>query len=199
MSTRPALCGLILAGGRSRRMGTDKAALIHPDGRSLVRRCYDLLDEAGCKRILISLRHDQPLPDGLSDLAALEIVRDPAEGSVGPMVGIASGMRLQPAANWLVLACDLPRLDTETLRHLIDSLELGEKFLAYRSESDGLPEPLCTLYGSAALPLLEEAIATDMRCPRKILIRENCRLLEAVTPRALANANTPEDWLLETR
>lgn len=191
MNPEPKLRGLVLAGGRSSRMGRDKAALVHPDGRTLLRRCHDLLREAGCETIAISLRHDQEIPVGLD---GVEIVRDPEGTSLGPIAGIVAGMRLDPAADWLVLACDLPRLDTATLTHLISSKQSDEKFLAYRSEFDGLPEPLCTLYSQTALPVLEQAQADDFRCPRKILIRNDCRLLEPVTARALENANTPEDW-----
>jgi len=191
MTAKPPLCGLVLAGGRSSRMGRDKAALVHPDGRTLVRRCCDLLRDAGCEFVAVSLRADQDIPAGLADV---EIVRDPAGDSQGPMAGIIAGMRLRPDADWLVVACDLPRLDLETLTHLIAMQQAGEKFLAYRSEFDGLPEPLCTLYAPAALAVLEQAQADDFRCPRKILIRNECRLLDPVTPRALDNANTPEDW-----
>ncbi len=191
MSAKFPVRGLVLAGGRSSRMGRDKAALVHPDGRTLVRRTHDLLAGAGCESIAISLRHDQETPAGLD---GLEIVRDPDGASHGPIAGIVAAMRLEPAAAWLVVACDLPRLDEETLVHLISSQQAGEKFLAYRSESDGLPEPLCALYQPAALPVLEQALADDFRCPRKILIRNDCRLLEPVTPRALDNANTPDDW-----
>jgi molybdopterin-guanine dinucleotide biosynthesis protein A len=191
MKTNHSLHGLVLAGGRSSRMGRDKAALVHPDGRTLARRCHDLLKEAGCESVAISIRDDQEIPAGFE---GLEIVRDPAGESLGPIVGIVSGMRLHPNSNWLVVACDLPRLDVLTLTHLVDSRMDGEKFLAYRSEFDGLPEPLCTLYAPAVLSVLEEAQAADFRCPRKILIRGDCRLLEPVTPRALDNANTPEDW-----
>jgi molybdopterin-guanine dinucleotide biosynthesis protein A len=191
MKPESKLRGLVLAGGRSSRMGRDKAALVHPDGRTLLRRCHDLLREAGCETIAISLRHDQEIPAGLD---GVEIVRDPEGASLGPIAGIVAAMRLDPAADWLVLACDLPRLDAATLAHLISSKQSDEKFLAYRSEFDGLPEPLCTLYSQAALPILEQAQADDFRCPRKILIRNDCRLLEPVTPRALDNANTPEDW-----
>lgn len=191
MNSQPKLHGLVLAGGRSSRMGQDKAALIHPDGRTLLRRCHDLLREAGCETIAISIRHDQGIPAGFE---GVEIVRDPEGASLGPLAGMVAGMRLDPTADWLVLACDLPRLDAATLGHLIDSKQADEKFLAYRSEFDGLPEPLCTLYSQAALPIFEQAQADDFRCPRKILIRNDCRLLEPVTPRALDNANTPEDW-----
>jgi molybdopterin-guanine dinucleotide biosynthesis protein A len=185
------LHGLVLAGGRSSRMGTDKAALVHPDGRPLARRAHDLLVEAGCVEVMLSLRRDQPVPAGFEDLADVAIVRDPESGSAGPLAGIIAAMGRMPDADWLVLACDLPRLDVETLRHLISSKRPDEMFLSYRSEFDGLPEPLCALYAPAALPLLRD---TEFRCPRKVLIRHDCRLLEPVTSRALDNANTPEDW-----
>lgn len=189
-SSRP-LYGLVLAGGRSSRMGTDKAALVHPDGRPLARRTHDLLVKAGCSEVMLSLRHDQPIPAGFEDLVETAVVRDPAGGSAGPLAGIISAMSLRPYADWLVLACDLPRLDLETLRHLRSSILPEEWFLSYRSEFDGLPEPLCALYAPASLPLLRDS---EFRCPRKVLIRHGCRLLEPVTPRALDNANTPEDW-----
>lgn len=190
----PPLHGLVLAGGHSSRMGRDKAALVHADGRTLARRTYDLLREAGCARVALSLRHDQEMPDGFADAGPVEIIRDPAGASLGPIAGILAGQRLQPGAAWLVVACDLPRLDLATLRNLAASHQPDEPFLAYRSESDGLPEPLCALYGPAALAVLERALADDFRCPRKVLIRNDCRLLAPVTPRALDNANTPEDW-----
>jgi len=191
MTPAAPLRGLVLAGGRSSRMGSDKASLVHPDGRTLAVRCRDLLLEAGCENVVISLRHDQEIPVGLGNV---EIVRDPEGESGGPMTGIVSGMRQHPGADWLILACDLPRLDLKTLSHLIASRQPEEKFLAYRSEFDDLPEPLCTLYTHASLPLMEEALAENFRYPRKILVRHGCRLLEPVTPRALDNANTPVDW-----
>lgn len=191
MKSETKLCGLVLAGGHSSRMGRDKASLVHPDGRTLLSRCRDALAEAGCGKVLISMRRDQEVPAGLAEEM---IVRDPAESSGGPMAGIVAAMRLFPESAWLVLACDLPRVDLATLTLLITSLGAGENFLAYQSESDGLPEPLCALYASGALPILEQAMADDFRCPRKILIRNQCRLLQPVTPRALENANTPGDW-----
>lgn len=171
-------------------MGTDKASLPHPDGRTLGRRCHDLLEEAGCGSVYLSLRADQELPEGFSDRSP-EILRDAEGGSSGPISGILAAMAARPEVDWLVVACDLPRLDRGTLEHLLSSRRKGEKFLAYRSEFDELPEPLCTWYSSEAKAIVENA-ATP--CPRKILIRNECRLLEPYTARALDNANTPEDW-----
>lgn len=196
------LCGLVLAGGRSIRMGSDKASLLHPDGRPLARRCCDLLVEAGCVEVVLSLRHEQELPPGFPETAstpAFTVVRDPQHGKGGPLDGIIAALATAPDACWLVLACDLPRLDVGTLRHLAGSRLAGEKFLAYRSEFDGLPEPLCALYGPGSLEVLGHAVGDGVRCPRKVLIRESCRLLDPVSPRALDNANTPQDWISATQ
>ncbi len=189
------LCGLVLAGGKSSRMGRDKASLVHPDGRALARRCHDLLAAAGCDAVYLSLRADQPMPDGFSDVEPL-VLRDPEGQSTGPISGILAAMAERPEADWLVVACDLPRLDAETLRVLLSERRAGERFLAYRSEFDGLPEPLCTWYSHEAREIVENA---GTFCPRKILIRNECRLLEPATAGALDNANTPEDWELSTK
>lgn len=190
--TRP-LHGIVLAGGRSTRMGTDKAALVHPDGRPLARRTIDLLSGI-CSHVVLSLRHDQPLPPGVGENDPLSIARDPEGPGDGPLAGILASVRLHPGADWIVTACDLPRLDEPTLRHLASSRRPGEAFLSFRSEFDGLPEPLCTCYAAEALPLLERARAEGIRCPRKILIRHDCRLLDPPVSGALTNANTPADW-----
>jgi molybdenum cofactor guanylyltransferase len=185
--------GLLLAGGRSTRMGTDKAALVHPDGRNLARRTLDLL-LMECSRVFVSLRHDQDAPPMIEESERITISRDPEGCSEGPLSGMLGTMRCSPGAHWLVLACDLPRLDARTLRHLVVSRRPDESFLSYRSEFDGLPEPLCAYYAAEALPIMEQACANDVCCPRKILIQNQCRLLEPLVPGALANANTPEDW-----
>jgi len=144
--------------------------------------------------VVLSLREDQAMPGGFSDSESPVVVRDVAGVSAGPISGMVAGMRLRPDADWLVLACDLPQLDLATLLHLSESRQSGERFLAYRSMSDGLPEPLCAVYSDGALELLESALAEDFRCPRKLLIQSECRLLVPVSERALENANTPEDW-----
>lgn len=192
-SPRP-LHGLVLAGGRSTRMGTDKAALIHPDGRALARRTVDLLEQAGCCNVILSLRYDQELPPMIVESSQIQIVRDPEGGSEGPLVGILSAMKSCPDVDWLVLACDLPRLDVQTLQHLVSSRNPDEAFLSYRSEFDGLPEPLCAFYAAEACLILEQAQENGFRCPRKVLIQNSCRLLDPLVSGALDNANTPQDW-----
>ena len=178
------LKGLVLAGGKGRRMGCEKASILHADGRSFARRTADLLAEVGCDEVVISLRDGQVAPD---DVSGMKVVRDEGDGPLG---GMLAGVETCPDADWLVVACDLPELDVETLRGL---LGYGERFVVYRSEHDGGTEPLCGFYGAGAAGVLREAMDAGVRSPRRVLAANGAKVLEAKNPGALKNANFPED------
>jgi len=114
----------------------------------------------------------------------------------GPLCGILSAMRAHPEVHWLVLACDLPYLQTATLEKLITEFQKEPPQLtAYRSTHDDLPEPLCAIYpagsGTELLALSQEL---GKSCPRKLLIVKEATLVEQEDPRSLDNINTPEEY-----
>ena len=179
--------GLVLAGGESRRMGRDKAE-IRIDGRTQLERTAALLARHTDRVSVSRRRANDPAPDGYAVIADEPVGR-------GPIAGIAAALRARPDADWLVAACDLPRLDDATLTALIEFAERHAEApaVAMRSERDGLPEPLCAIWRAAMLPDIDAAVADERYCPRKMLIRAEVPLLEAVSPGALANMNTPTD------
>jgi molybdenum cofactor guanylyltransferase len=181
------LYGLVLAGGRSSRMGRDKAALEY-HGRAQLERAYDLLEKL-VARAFVSVRPDQtgePLRARFT-----QIVDD---GNLeGPVAGISAAQKAHPDAAWLVLACDLPWLDIATLQHLIARRDPARVATAFRSTRDGLPEPLCAIYEPAAAPALQGFLATGHHCPRKLLINSDTLLLDQPDPKALDNVNTPQE------
>jgi len=182
------LHGLVLAGGRSTRMGRDKAALEY-SGRSQLERAFALLDPL-VSRAFVSVRADQ----GADPLRArFPQIVDAAPGLEGPAAGILSALRAHPAAAWLVLACDLPFLDAGTLQHLIARRDPTRIATAFRSSHDGLPEPLCAIYEPAALAGLEAFVAGGRNCPRKFLIQTGALLLDQPRSEALDNVNTPTE------
>lgn len=182
------LKGLVLAGGRSSRMGRDKAALEYA-GRSQLERAFALLDPL-VARCFVSVRADQQA-DPLR--ARFPQIVDAAPGLEGPAAGILSALRTDPAAAWLVLACDLPFLDAGTLQHLIARRDPTRIATAFRSSHDGLPEPLCAIYEPAALAALEAFVAGGRNCPRKFLIQSPALLLDQPRAEALDNVNTPTE------
>ena len=181
------LNGLVLSGGASTRMGRDKALLDHA-GTPQLSATFQLLARH-VHACFISLRKDQV---GEPLRAQLPGLIDAHEG-IGPAAGLLAAHRAHPATAWLVLACDLPLLDSATLQHLIARRDPTRTATTYRSSHDGLPEPLCAIYEPASAQLLAAFLANGRICPRKFLIQSDALLLEQPDSKALDNVNTPDD------
>jgi molybdopterin-guanine dinucleotide biosynthesis protein A len=179
--------GLVLAGGKSQRMGSDKALLMR-DGETQLARAVALL-ERHVERVFVSTRSDQAEEDERKKFAQIIDRYD----DMGPIAGVLSAMDEYPGVAWLVVACDLPNIDDATISDLLDGHSMRHPFTAFTSSYDGLPEPLCAIYGAGARKLVDELIAQGINCPRKMLIRSDTELLEQPHPQALDNVNTPED------
>ncbi|MBT8103470.1 MAG: molybdenum cofactor guanylyltransferase [Gammaproteobacteria bacterium] len=179
--------GLVLAGGRSRRMGQDKARLLR-GGRSQLAYVVELI-EPMCDRVFVSTRAEQR---DEAERSKFEQIVDRYQ-DMGPVAGILSAMDEYPQVDWLVLACDLPNIDASTIANLLEHRSPEYPFSAYSSSHDGLPEPLCAIYRAGSADIVRGFVAEGVYCPRKILIRSDTLLLEQPDPRALDNVNTPDD------
>jgi len=182
------LYGLLLAGGRSTRMGEDKATLRY-GGRTQLERAMALLAPL-VTRAYVSVRRDQRQDPVRARYAQIE---DTLE-EIGPIAGILAAQARHPDAAWLVLACDLPFLDAGTLAHLIAARDTQGLATAYRSSHDGLPEPLCAIYEPRSHALLERHVAQGRHCPRRFLRSIEARLVDEPDPHALDNINTPAEY-----
>ena len=188
MSSPAELSGLVLVGGRSTRMGADKAALRYRDQpQALV--TYTLLSGC-CRQVLLSNRRNHAVAPELAGLPQIQDVAD----NLGPMGGIVSALRTHPDRAWLVVACDLPFLTAATLRHLVAQRDPARLATAYRSAHDGQPEPLCAIYEPAIAAELEGCVARDALCPRRALADLGAALLKLPDPHALDNVNHPQEY-----
>lgn len=179
--------GLVLAGGRSTRMQRDKAALDYT-GRPQLQVTWDLVAPR-VARTFVSVRadqHDDPLRARLP-----QIVDAPGVG--GPIAGILAALASDPAAAWLVVACDLPLLDGATLDELLAARDPARLATAFRSRGDRLPEPLCAIWEPGSRSAILTWVAGGQHCPRRFLINHDVALLELTDPHALDNANTPDE------
>ena len=184
----PAVYGLVLAGGRSKRMQRDKATLPYA-GRTQLERAVDLI-EPFVERVFVSVR-----PDQTGDPLRARFAQIVDSGEVaGPIAGIVAAQARHPQVAWLVLACDLPLLDSETLAHLLHSRRPERQATAYRSSHDGLPEPLCAIYEPSSRESIRSYVASGRDCPRKFLIQSDAALLDQPDPGALDNVNTPKEY-----
>ncbi len=187
MTDKMTIHGLVLAGGKSRRMGSDKALLMQ-DGQSQLSIAVDLLARV-LPKVYVSARKDQA---DETERSKFDQIIDRYD-DMGPVAGILSALQSFPDVAWLVLACDLPNVDDDTIAKLIAAHTGEHPFTAYKSSHDGLPEPLCAIFSAQSRPIIEAFVADGIVCPRKMLIRSDTLLLEQSNPASLDNMNTPED------
>lgn len=177
------LYGLLLTGGKSSRMGEDKAQLIYRDDNPEWLRLSHLLDSI-CERTLLCHRSDQ-------DFGVPSII-DPG---TGPLSAIHTAQQAYPEVDWLVLACDLPLLEKACLTELLTEALPQYQIIAYRSRVDQAAEPLCTLYRKESAKPLAAAVSAGSFCPRELIAKLDHQLLDLSNPHSLDNANSPADAL----
>ena len=188
-------CSLvILAGGLSRRMGRDKAALPAGDGtliEHLARRLAPVVDET-----IIAGGSGRPaLPD-------VTMVEDRYPG-LGPLAGMHAGLLASRSPLVWVVGCDLPDADPR-LASLLCGLARDVDAVVPRIDSE--PQGVCAVYDRALAPRIAGLLAAGERRVTMLLAASNVRYvtpdeLRAVDPelRSFRNINTPDDyraWLM---
>lgn len=183
----PLLNGLVLAGGRSKRMGFDKGT-IQWHAKEQQYYVADLLKEL-CETVFISCRTDQQkeIDTNYNTLADTFI-------DLGPYGAILSAFREQPDVAWLVVACDLPLLDLSTLQYLKERRNISSMATAFESPYNHFPEPLITIWEPKSYPVLLSFLSQGTNCPGKALRNMDTAVLKIQNPETLMNVNTPEDF-----
>jgi molybdopterin-guanine dinucleotide biosynthesis protein A len=169
-------------------MQRDKATLEYR-GKSQLERAVELVAKY-LPEVFVSVRLGQTADPSR---APYPLIVDSVPGE-GPIVGIRSALAARPGVAWLVLACDLPFLSDAALSQLLAERDPDASATAFRSAHDGLPEPLCAIWGPKSAAELSAYQAADGRCPRKFLMRHGAKLLELRDRRALDNINTPDEY-----
>ena len=184
---------IVLAGGKSTRMGTSKALL--PFGpETMLQRVVRLL-ETVVSPIVVVAAPDQQLP---ALPPAVIVTRDEREGR-GPLEGLRAGLKALPADvdAAYVTSCDVPLLDPGFVRQMID---LADGYDVAVVEQDGFAHPLSAVYRRATLPHVEDLLANDRLRPAFLFEAVNTRRVSPVQMtsdpelRTLRNLNTTEDY-----
>ncbi|QEC69979.1 molybdopterin-guanine dinucleotide biosynthesis protein MobA [Panacibacter ginsenosidivorans] len=186
----PVLNGLVLAGGKSVRMGFDKT-VIEWHGKDQRSYMADTLKEI-CDDVFISCRSEQR-----DEIKNYKTIPDTFTG-LGPYGAILSAFRENPDAAWFVAASDLPLIDNETLVYLIQHRDNSKVATTFESPHDGFPEPLITIWEPKAYPILLSFLAQGYSCPRKVLRNNDVHIIKALHPEKLMNVNT-EAELVEAK
>ena len=193
------LTGAILAGGHSSRFGSNKA-LFAPDGETLISKAAGLLRSVA-REVLVSASQTNA---GDYDFLGLEIVVDQHPDS-GPMGGLETLLQRCTTPWLLVLTCDMPFVDKDTLITMISSLtgELDNDLyqrdrphaLAWQ-RCDGSISPFPLLIERSALPKLQSRMRTGSLSMKGLLSDLDTYYIMSPDNRLLSNINRPEDWAI---
>ncbi|HZX80427.1 MAG TPA: molybdenum cofactor guanylyltransferase [Lysobacter sp.] len=167
--------GIVLAGGRSSRMGRDKA-LLEIDGRTLLDRAIALLRDAGAAEVLVSGDRPGGIPDMIPGL--------------GPVGGIASVLSRVDDGPFMVMPVDMPALDVDTLHLLLDATTR-----APAAHFERHPLPWAARIDAARRERISELMA-ESRGPSMRALHAAWGGIELPAPRPalLRNVNAPADW-----
>jgi molybdopterin-guanine dinucleotide biosynthesis protein A len=183
------ISGYILAGGRSSRMGTDKALLIFQE-KPLLKHIISLIEPI-CDIVVISGQNF-----GYSNFG-VEIVPD-LYTQCGPIAGIYSSLE-HSVSEWnLLVSVDVPFINEELLQYLIS--EAGDYDCVVPEHRLGV-EPLIGMYRRRILPVVDEMITHGDYKITRLLSQVNTRYLDCNSlvdkyPRLFTNINRPEDYQL---
>jgi molybdopterin-guanine dinucleotide biosynthesis protein A len=190
-SPHPLSAGLILAGGRSSRFGSDKAAAMI-DGLSLLERAADGL-RSFCQAIAVSAPADS-VAAGLARDLKLEVLSDRRGDPAGPLAGIRAGLEWaqgQGVDRLAVRPVDTPLVSADIFDEL--ARMLGAAPAAYCVTPDG-PQPLCALWTFAALPRLNQILDGHSHPPVfRLLDNLGAVRVPVSEARAFVNFNTPAE------
>ncbi len=158
----PDVSGIVLAGGRSSRMGQDKASLVL-DGASLLERTVSALGEVA-DEVVVVRAPGQALPL-VQPSGSLVVVQDAEEGQ-GPLYGMGTGLEAASAPIAIVVGVDHPFLQPSLLRLLADRVREGARWVL--PIAGGRPQPLCSAFARDALEVIRAHLAAGDRAPMAV-------------------------------
>ncbi len=181
---------VVLAGGHSRRMGTDKALLPHPStDQSLILHQLELIAQLGSKRLFVSARLGQKLPTLPTGVDRIDDA-----GTDGPLAGIIAALELATAPHLLVLAVDLPHIQRAVLRELLSSVSTIDHGVFARLSDR--PEPLVSVVPGSLCSTLRDALSRGHRSPRDLFtgsLAASMRPVDFTDSFPFKNWNRPDD------
>jgi len=173
--------GLVLVGGKSTRMGTDKSVLNY-FGKPQREHVKGLLED-NLLETYFSVQEKSENKNEIHDTFL----------NLGPFGGICSAFQKDPNSALLVLATDLPFVSKNLIRRLLEKRNPSKVATAIKGINKEFVEPLITIYEPKAYPVLLQYLAQGYSCPRKMLINSDVEIIE-VDNDLIRNVNTPEEF-----
>lgn len=191
MSATNRTVGILLTGGLSRRYGSPKAFAEY-EGRPFYARAHEAL-QGCCDTVVVSASEElaKRFPQGCEVRTDL-----PDIAGRGPLAGICTVMRQVPAARYLVLACDMPRIGSEEIRRLAELAQAREHADIFAVRTADAFLPLLSVWRSGLAEIVEKRVRSGDLAVMKLLAELDTIWLDAALlhddPRTFHNFNTPD-------
>lgn len=187
-ASSPPLHGLLLCGGSSSRMGEPKAGLrYHSEIQS---RHGSKLLQPHCQQVHVSIRASQTSDPAFNGLS---LIHD-AFPFQTPLNGILSAMQQIPSAAWLVLACDMPMITSDTLQILVESRNPHRTATVFVHPETGIMEPLCAIYEPGSFEPFKHAITRGIHGPNQALFTMDVQTIPCPALGEFRSLNTPQEF-----
>lgn len=178
------ITGIILAGGKSSRMGTDKGFILL-DGTPFIQHIINNLKDIVDEIIIVSNNADydqfgiKRIPDNIKDY--------------GPIAGVYTGLKASKTDYNLVISCDAPKVDLEVFKPLLK--ERNDYYDVVQYIANSRTTPLTALYHRKCLKIFKLALQNKIQKLRFVVKQLNTKTLVApdeIRPK-IVNINTPRD------
>ncbi len=179
----PPLKALILAGGKSMRMGEDKTQIPY-NGKNQTLHIKELCEALDLETFISrSSNYEAYEQHDIKDRLV----------EMGPLGGIISAFMKNRNSAWLVIASDMPFVTKESIQHLVNHRKTSSFATTYVLNEKAFPEPTFTIYEPKIYKRILEFLSLGYTCPRKVLINSEVHKIIAKDSNVLRNVNTPDE------
>jgi len=190
------MLGIVLCGGQSLRMGSDKGLLKHQN-KLWVQVAADKLVSLNLP-VKFSVNPSQQEVYATYLGKGQLIIDDTLLGVRGPLLGVLSAHLSNPEEDLFLLACDMLLMEIRLIEKLINLFKLDDNFEAYIFSKDGQQEPLCGIYKAKGLKKIVQLLQTDALAKHSMkYVLSNLKVCEAALEkqdyRCFGNFNSQEE------
>jgi molybdopterin-guanine dinucleotide biosynthesis protein A len=175
---------IIMAGGGSRRMGTDKS-MLDIKGQPIIQRiCQELT--VCFEQILISSNEADKFT-----FLGFKVVPDKIKDQ-GPLMGIASALEASASELNFVIACDIPQIELRDVRRILSEAAQSNADIIIPVTNEGKYEPLFAVYRRSSLEAINKVLLSGGRKIRDVF--DLCKVKEIKLKNCLVNLNTMTEY-----
>jgi len=182
--------GLVVCGGQSSRMGTDKSELVYyqkPQREHVSEMLSDF-----CEKVFVSCNGKQASRNGNTDSVLIDL---PEFSNIGPMAALLTAYSFFPDRDFLVLACDYPFITKKDLASFLQTIDEKSFAAAFFNEQQGVYEPLIAWYSKEALHEIQNRFHSQQYSLQKFLKDSEAQQFKPSNTENMKSVDTPEDSL----